>query len=114
MLVTNVKNVSTEEAHKLICENKEFIILDVRTKEEYDKGHIPGAKLIPVEVIPMNLAQLDKYKDKPVLVYCASGAKSAVAIITLENNGFKNIYNLSNGIYFWKYTLSKKKHYLIW
>ena len=113
MFNLSFKNVSAEEAHKLICENKEFIILDVRTKEEYDKGHIPGAKLIPVEVIPTKVDQLDKYKDKPVLVYCASGAKSPVAIITLENNGFKNIYNLSSGISSWKYTLSKKKYYLI-
>lgn len=113
MLDTNVINVSAEEAHKLICENKEFIILDVRTKEEYDKGHIPGAKLIPIEVISTKLAQLYKYKDKPVLVYCSSGAKSPVAIITLENNDFKNIYNLSGGIFSWKYTLSKKKHYLM-
>jgi rhodanese-related sulfurtransferase len=107
MLDTNVKNVSAEEAHKLICENKEFIILDVRTKEEYDKGHIPGAKLIPVEIIPTKLAQLDKYKDKPVLVYCASGARSPIAVITLENSGFKNIYLLNGGISSWKYTLTK-------
>ncbi len=41
MLNTNVKNVSAEEAHKLIREDNEFIILDVRTKEEYDNGNIP-------------------------------------------------------------------------
>jgi len=107
MLDTNVKNVSAEEAHRLINENKEFIILDVRTKEEYDRGHIPGAKLVPVEVIPTKLAQLDEYKDKPVLVYCESGARSPIAIVTLENNAFKNIYHLSSGISSWRYTIIK-------
>jgi len=107
MLDTNVKNVSAEEAHKLIGEDKEFIILDVRTKEEYDKGHIPGAKLVPIEVIPKKIAQLEKYKDKPVLVYCESGARSPIAVVALENNSFKHIYHLSSGISSWIYSVNK-------
>jgi len=107
MVDTNVKNISAEEAHKLISEDKEFIILDVRTKGEYDKGHIPGAKLVPVEVIPTKLAQLDKYKDKPILVYCESGARSPMAVVALENNAFKNIYHLSSGISSWRYNVTK-------
>ena len=95
MFNSKVKNVSAEEAYKLISEDKEFIILDVRTKEEYDNGHIPGAKLVPVQILPMKLAELDEYKDKPILVYCASGGRSPRAVDTLANNDFKNIYHLS-------------------
>ena len=94
MFNSNVKNVSAEEAYKLINDNKELVILDVRTKEEYDDGHIPGAKLVPVQVLPMKLAELDEYKDKPVLVYCASGGRSPRAVDTLANNDFTNIYHL--------------------
>src|SRR5665647_2519714 len=105
---SNVKNVSAEEAYKLISGDKEFIIIDVRTKEEYDDGHIPGAKLVPVQILSMKLAELDKYKDKPVLVYCASGGRSPRAVDTLANNDFKNIYHLSRGISSWRYNVTRK------
>lgn len=107
MFNSNIKNVSAEEAHKLLSENSEFVILDVRTKEEYDDGHIPGAKLVPVNVLPMKLAELDKYKDMPVLVYCASGGRSPRAVDTLANSSFKNIFHLSRGICSWRYSLTR-------
>ena len=100
-----VKNVNAQEAYKLLQEDKEFVILDVRTKEEYNNGHISGAKLVPVQELSMKLAELDKYKDKPVLVYCASGGRSPRAVDTLEDNDFTNIYHLSRGISSWKYSL---------
>lgn len=105
MFNSGVKNVSAEEAHKLINDDKEFIIIDVRTKEEYDNGHIPGAKLVPVQILPMKLDELGAYKDKPVLVYCASGGRSPRAVETLANNDFKNIYHLSRGIGSWRYKI---------
>ena len=107
MVNSKVKNVTAEEAYKLISDNKEFIILDVRTKDEYDNGHIPGAKLVPVNILSMKLAQLNKYKDKPVLVYCASGGRSPRAVDTLVNNDFENIYHLSRGISSWRYSLAR-------
>ena len=107
MFNSKVKNVSAEEAYKLINGDKEFIIIDVRTKEEYDNGHIPGAKLVPVQILPMKLDELDVYKDKPVLVYCASGGRSPRAVDTLANNDFKNIYHLSRGISSWRYSLTR-------
>ena len=106
MFNSKIKNVTAEEAHKLLSENKEFVILDVRTREEYEDGHIPGAKLVPVNVLPMKLAELDKYKDKPVLVYCASGGRSPGAVNILVNNDFTNVYHLNRGIYSWKYKLT--------
>jgi rhodanese-related sulfurtransferase len=107
MFSTKIKNVSAQEAYKLISDDSEFVILDVRTKDEYDDGHIPGAKLIPVNVLPMKLSELDKYRDKPVLVYCASGGRSPRAVDTLVDNDFKNIYHLSRGICSWGYSLTR-------
>ena len=107
MFNTNVKNVSAKEAYKLISDDKEFVILDVRSKEEYDDGHIPGAKLVPVQVLPMKLAELDKYKDNPVLVYCESGRRSPIAVHTLLDNDFINIYHLNHGISSWEYAVTK-------
>jgi rhodanese-related sulfurtransferase len=102
-----IKNVNAEEAYKLINENSEVLILDVRTKEEYDNGHIPGAKLVPVQVLPMKLTELNVYKDKPVLVYCASGGRSPRAVDTLANNDFKDIYHLTRGLSSWRYNVSR-------
>jgi len=107
MFNSRYKNVSAEEANKLISENKDFIILDVRTKEEYDNGHIPGAKLVPVQILPMKLNELSGYKDKPILVYCASGGRSPRAVETLADDDFQNIYHLSRGISSWRYNLTR-------
>ncbi len=107
MFNSKIKNVSDEEAYTLLRENKELVIIDVRTKEEYDNGHIEGAKLVPVNILSMNLNELHKYKDKPVLVYCASGGRSPIAVDTLANNSFKNIYHLNRGIYSWRYSLTR-------
>ena len=107
MFDSNVKNVSAEEAYKLINDNKELVILDVRTKEEYDGGHIPGAKLVPVQILPMKLDELDEYREKPVLIYCASGGRSPRAVDTLANNDFTNIYHLSRGISSWRYSVER-------
>ncbi|MBU3127811.1 rhodanese-like domain-containing protein [Clostridium tagluense] len=107
MLTSTIKNVTAEEAYKLISENSEFVILDVRTKEEYDDGHIPGAKLFPVQILPRSLSELDEYKNKPVLVYCASGGRSPRAVDTLANNSFKNIYHLTRGLSSWRYNITR-------
>ncbi|MBW9171258.1 rhodanese-like domain-containing protein [Clostridium estertheticum] len=107
MFDSNVKNVSAKEAYNLIKDDKEVVILDVRSKEEYDSGHIPGAKLVPVQVLGSMIDELDKYKEKKVLVYCESGRRSPIAVDTLADNDFKNIYHLSRGIASWKYDVSK-------
>lgn len=102
----NVKNLSPEEAYNFINDNKDIIILDVRTKEEFGSGHIPKAKSFPVHEISFRIEELEKFKDKPVLVYCASGGRSPAAIKHLLKNNFTNIYHLNKGISAWKYPLS--------
>lgn len=102
----NVKNVSPEEAYNLIKENKNVVIIDVRTKEEFSSGHMPGAKSIPVHEVPSRIKELKKLKDTPVLVYCASGGRSPSAINHLLKNNFSNIYHLKKGISAWKYPLN--------
>ena len=68
------------------------IILDVRSKGEFNSGHIKGAVNIPVDVLRNNLAQL-KDKNKTVITCCASGMRSASAKNILKTNGFTNVYN---------------------
>lgn len=68
------------------------IILDVRSKAEFDTGHIKGSKNIPVDRLGQNLDRL-KSKGKPVITCCASGMRSASAKNLLKANGFKQVYN---------------------
>lgn len=102
-----VKNLTAEEAFKLINENKEIFILDVRTKEEYSKGHIPEARLIPSSEIASRISELLEYVNKPILVYCASGGRSPGAVQVLTKNNFAEIYHLSRGISSWTYGIKR-------
>ncbi|MFC4686846.1 MULTISPECIES: rhodanese-like domain-containing protein [Chryseobacterium group] len=68
------------------------VILDVRSKSEYDGGHIKNSINIPVDQLQKNLSKL-KDKNKPVITCCASGMRSASAKSILQNNGYKNVHN---------------------
>lgn len=103
----NVKNLTAEEANKLLNENKDVFILDVRTKGEYANGHIPGATLIPSTEIASRVHELEKYLNKPILVYCASGGRSPGAVQILVKNNFTEIYHLSRGISSWNYNIKR-------
>lgn len=70
---------------------KGAIILDVRTKNEFQSGHIKGAVNIPVQTLGSNLSKLKK--DRPIITCCASGMRSASAKSILQSNGFTEVYN---------------------
>lgn len=92
------QDVSVDEAKELISSG-EVKVLDVRTDEEFLTGHIPGAQLIPLQVIEGKLSELDK--NAKYLVVCRSGNRSAQASALLAENGFKNIYNMTGGMNEW-------------
>lgn len=92
--------LSAKEAAKLIAEKKP-LILDVRTPNEYYGGHLKGAKLIPLQQLDARISELQKYRERPILVYCRSGNRSTVASQILIKEGFKKIYNLRPGIRGW-------------
>ncbi len=68
------------------------LIIDVRSKAEFNGGHIKGAINIPVNVLISHLGQL-KDKNQPIITCCASGMRSASAKNILQSNGYKNVYN---------------------
>lgn len=92
-------NINANELKILIKENKNYIIIDVRTNGEYKSGHIDKAKNIPVNELKNKIKSIDKFKDKISIIYCASGARSKTAANILYKEGFENIYNLKGGIY---------------
>lgn len=91
-------SINGDELQQMCKDNKDVLILDVRTVGEFRSGHIPKAKNIPVQELSSKLHTLEAYKDKTIILYCASGGRSASAAKLLSNNGFNKIYNLIGGI----------------
>jgi phage shock protein E len=77
-----------------------FMLLDVRTAEEYAEGHIKGAVLIPVQELAQRISEVPK--DKQVYVYCHSGGRSSRASNMLVNAGYTRIENVQGGFMAWK------------
>jgi len=77
-----------------------FMLLDVRTKEEYAEGHISGAKLIPIQALAERMSEVPH--NKQVYVYCKSGGRSSRASKLLASNGYTNIENIKGGFDAWK------------
>ncbi len=101
-IFANFEKVSPRKAYEMIKNDKDIIVLDVRTEEEYkNDGHIKGSILIPLNELRNRINELKKYKDKKIIVYCRSGNRSVVASRLLSNLGFK-VYNMNGGIIAWK------------
>lgn len=71
--------------------SKGATVIDVRTKAEYQSGHLKKSVNIPLDSLSVNLKKIDK--SKPVITCCASGARSGAAKSFLRSNGFVNVYN---------------------
>ena len=95
-------NITAEEAKQIMDTEKGYIILDVRTQEEYDEGHIPGAIVIPHEEITERAEDVLTDKDQLILVYCRSGRRSKIAAEALAELGYTNIKEFG-GILDWPY-----------
>ncbi len=96
-ILVNFEMINGEMALDLLKDTKNTILLDVRTKEEFNTGHIKNAKSFPLQDLIHDTAKLEKYKNKKVIVYCASGSRSVSASRILEKNGFTP-YNVKGGI----------------
>ena len=95
-------NITAQEAKELMDTQKDYMILDVRTKAEYDSGHIPGAKLIPNTEIQERAEKELPDKDQLILIYCRSGNRSKQAANILVKLGYTNIREFG-GINDWPY-----------
>ena len=95
-------NINAEEAKKIMDTESGYIILDVRTQEEYDEAHIPGAIVIPNTEIEARAESELTDKDQMILVYCRSGRRSKLAAEILVELGYTKIYEFG-GIIDWPY-----------
>jgi rhodanese-related sulfurtransferase len=95
-----------------LINREEAIVVDVRPMNDFSSGHIINAINIPANSLSKQLAQLEKHKDKPVIVACRSGAQSAAACKQLRKEGFEKVHNLKGGMLAWEsdnFPVSRKK-----
>ncbi len=94
-------SISSDEAMRMMEENEGFILLDVRTMEEYKEAHIKDAICIPNETIDESVSSTLNDKEQLIFVYCRSGRRSKEAAQKLVNMGYTKIYDIG-GIVDWK------------
>jgi len=103
--------ISPSSAIRLMNNNDDALIIDTRASADYQKGHIKGAKNVPLAELSANMEKYATYKDKTVLVYCNTGTSATRAIKLFKAAGFEKVNNLEGGIAAWKEAnmpLSKK------
>ena len=94
-------SVDAARATELI-NHEDGVVVDVRPMADFNQGHIIGSINIPGSGFANQLKQLEKYKSRPVIVSCRSGAQSAQACATLRKAGFEKVHNLRGGVLAWQ------------
>ena len=100
------ETITSHEAAEMMATESGYVVVDVRGKEEYDKGHIPGAINIPIDSLKQDIRNNEAIpeladKKKVYLIYCRSGRRSNEAAKLLSSFGYKHIYEFG-GIVDWK------------
>ncbi len=105
-----VKEIMPDELQKMLADRADVLLVDVRESSEHEQGHIQNAHLVPRGIIEaaadMNYPKHDELlytaREKPVVLYCATGGRSALAAVTLQMMGFKDVYSLAGGFMKWQ------------
>jgi len=92
--------VGLNDAVRLMNQN-DALALDVREDKEFREGHILNAVNIPLGLLENRISEIEMHKEKPVIVYCRSGQRSAKAGAVLQRQGFKSIHKLNGGMLAW-------------
>lgn len=101
-----MKNITQQEWEAQVAEDKNAVILDVRTEQECSQGMLNNAQCLDIFEREYFISSLEKMdKQKSYYVYCRSGQRSAGACQIMEQMGFKSVYNLIGGIMNWRETV---------
>jgi len=105
-----IEEISIDDLLDMIEEEPELMILDIREESEYAAGHIENAVLVPRGTLEgaadkqykKRHPELCQARERPIVVYCSTGGRSALAVETLNTMGFEQVYNLLGGIELWE------------
>jgi rhodanese-related sulfurtransferase len=97
--IRTVQNLEVDVHQAYRLREEGVFVLDVRTPEEWNQNHIPGATLIPLDELPARISELPN--DQEILIYCRSGNRSLQALQILQAAGYTEIFSLQGGINDW-------------
>jgi sulfur-carrier protein adenylyltransferase/sulfurtransferase len=99
---SEIEEIDAPQARELLDAAEPPLLVDVRAPDEWTEGHIPGAVHVPRDFLESRIEQSAPDRSRPVVVYCAGGARSAFAAKTLEELGYENVVSLAGGFTDWK------------
>jgi len=105
-----IREISPEDLADAIEEGEPWLIVDLREPYEYERLHVPDSILVPRGLLegavetnsPHRIGTLSEARDRPVALLCATGARSALAAVVLQQMGFTNVVNIAGGIELWE------------
>lgn len=105
-----IKEVMPGELQQMLRNESDVLLIDVRESSEHEQGHLQGAHLVPRGILEAaadrNYPQRDELlsgaRERPVVLYCATGGRSAMAALTLQMMGFQRVYSLAGGFKKWQ------------
>jgi adenylyltransferase/sulfurtransferase len=100
-----VRAVSAVELKRIANGGEAILLLDVRDRDEFEKAHLEGSTLIPLDQVEVRLAELERWRERPVVVYCHRDGRSTKACRILQGAGFADVAILSGGIDAWSLTV---------
>ncbi len=98
--------INMQTAKSMLDVDPSIIVLDVRTQEEYERGHIPGSIPISYEEVPIKVPRLIRNRDAKIFISCSSGFRSKIASISLIKLGYTNVFDIG-AITGWVYPLER-------
>jgi rhodanese-related sulfurtransferase len=104
-IVTEAKSkaphITSQQLAGYLSDNKNFVLLDVRTEAEFEAGHIQGARWLPRGKLEFVIQEVVKDPDSSIVVYCRTGAMSALSTLTLLDMGYAHVVDLDGGFEAW-------------
>ena len=97
-----VREISADELRRMQAGGEHFSLIDVREREDWYNGVIPGAQTIPRGVLELKIDHVTTDKDSKIVLYCGGGSCSALSAYMLQRMGFRNVYSLAGGYNGWK------------
>lgn len=99
-MMSGIPQTGVGQAVSLI-NRRDALVVDIRSPAEFSAGHIAHARNIPLADFKARLAELDKFKTRPVVVHCGTGSRSQSAATLLKGAGFQEVFNLQGGVAAW-------------
>ena len=99
--IRGIRALTPAEATR-VMNHEDALMLDVRENNEFVGGHILDSMHIPLSSLRSRVDELDKFRERPIIVSCRSGQRSGTACVMLKKHGFENVFNLRGGVLAWQ------------